>query len=233
MTRLVEDRALCEAFRRGERGALGEVYQEYAAAVFALLRRGFEFESAGRRIRFAGFAEHAEVENLVQEVFVRAFGEPARLAYDGLRPYRNYLFTIARNLVSDIYRKKSRVFVEIDEVEGHETATTLTAAAPEQQVQDQQIEAHVHNFMAHLSKEERAVFDVRFREGLSIEEAAARLRVSEHEVKSTTHRLRKRFFHFMRRHGYFDAYRWQGQGLSRADVGVLCGVALLRLGGLS
>ena len=49
MTRLTEDRALLEAFRRGERAALDEVYREYARPLFGLLREGFSFKSGGKR----------------------------------------------------------------------------------------------------------------------------------------------------------------------------------------
>jgi ABC-type Fe3+ transport system permease subunit len=38
----------------------------------------------------------ADVEDLVQEIFVKAFSDKARLSFDGLRDYGPFLFTIAR-----------------------------------------------------------------------------------------------------------------------------------------
>ena len=46
--------------------------------------------------------------DLVQEVFLRAFDERARLGYDGLRPYRPYLLRIAKNLRIDTARRDGR-----------------------------------------------------------------------------------------------------------------------------
>ena len=57
MPRLVDDQALREAFRRGEREALAEVYREYARPVFALFAAGFTLDG-GRR--FKGFAARWE-----------------------------------------------------------------------------------------------------------------------------------------------------------------------------
>ncbi len=50
----------------------------------------------------------SELEDLIQEVFVRAFSEKGRLAYDGLRDYEPYICTIARNLLIDRARKQGR-----------------------------------------------------------------------------------------------------------------------------
>jgi DNA-directed RNA polymerase specialized sigma24 family protein len=45
---------------------------------------------------------------LLQEVFIRAFSAKARPAYDGVRPYKSYLATIASNLMIDTRRKDTR-----------------------------------------------------------------------------------------------------------------------------
>ena len=58
--------------------------------------------------------EHAEapgredVADLVQETFARAFGERARLGFDGIREFGPYLGTIARNLLVDWARRRGR-----------------------------------------------------------------------------------------------------------------------------
>jgi DNA-directed RNA polymerase specialized sigma24 family protein len=49
--------------------------------------------------------DHAEA---VQEVFLRAFEDQARLGYDGSVTYWTYLSAIARNVASDYYRRRHR-----------------------------------------------------------------------------------------------------------------------------
>jgi len=50
----------------------------------------------------------ANVEDLVQDSFTRAFSPAARGAYDGIRDYGPYLLTIARNTVADALRLQQR-----------------------------------------------------------------------------------------------------------------------------
>jgi RNA polymerase sigma-70 factor (ECF subfamily) len=109
MTLLSSDRVLLEQFRAGKLEALTRVYEEYAGMIAGFLTRGFTFSSKGRALEFRGYQQPFDLENVLQETFVRAFSEPARLAYDGLTPYRSYLTAIARNLVlSEHRRRRSR-----------------------------------------------------------------------------------------------------------------------------
>ena len=98
---LVERRDLLARFKTGERRALEEVYRHYVADVANFLRRGFSFTSRERTFRFSGYLQPFDLDNAVQETFVRAFKDSARLGYDGLHSYKNYLLAIARNLVVD------------------------------------------------------------------------------------------------------------------------------------
>jgi RNA polymerase sigma factor (sigma-70 family) len=205
VTHLVENRDLLERFRLGERLALTEVYSLYAPAVFSLLQAGFSFESKGQRVTFGGEHDPGELENLVQEVFVRAFAEAARMRYDGLRSYANYLFAIARNLVADAFRDRRRTFASFDETttdlgDSSEVPTPLDLIANEQR--DQLIRA----FRADLRAFDQSVFLARFAEGLSIEATSRRLGVTEYRVKRTEQNVRKRFFALMRRHGYLEGH---------------------------
>src|SRR5688572_23850729 len=99
MTLFLERRELLARFRAGERPALEETYRHYAPIVATFLSRGFTFKSGDQTLRFAGYAEPFDLDNALAETFVRAFRESARLGYDGINPYKNYLLTIARNLV--------------------------------------------------------------------------------------------------------------------------------------
>lgn len=218
MTRLVEDRALLDGFRRGERAALAEVYREYARALFALLGRGFTYSAGGGARRFKGFGEPWALEEAVQEVFARAFSGPARCAYDGLRPYRNYLFSIARNYVLDLLRAgglhpaSSEGLLEL----GSEAAPA--PLPPEEIALREELARHCRAFVSGLGRGERDLFEARFVGGLSIQETARRLKLTEHRVKAGERALRKRFFLHLRDLGYFDGLRLGRAGIHRAAL---------------
>ena len=228
--RLVEDPELRAAFRRGEKAALAQVYREYAPPLFGFLGRGFAIESQGRSVGFAGFREPWALDDAVQEVFTRAFAERARLGYDGLRPYRNYLFTIARNYVVDEFRRQAKVFVPLVEDAANEfaspSAAVVEVVAPDDALGSQELAGQVQRFVAALSVDEERVFAVRFREGRSIEEAVAQLALSEWTVKNIERRLRRRFFVLMRRCGYFEGWRLAGPLATLAKIGVFLALSM-------
>ena len=104
MTVFEENQELLLAFREGTREALTRVYQHYVDEVARGVRRGF-FLGEGRE-RIPGAPDDQAQRELVQEVFLRAFSEKARNAYDGLRPFRPYLMRIVRNLLIDYWRRR-------------------------------------------------------------------------------------------------------------------------------
>src|SRR5262249_12537344 len=93
-----------ERFRDGSRDALAAVYWAHVRRVEGWVRRGF---LAPRGTRLDG-VRSPDLDDLVQEIFVKAFSDKALLSFDGLRDYSPFLFTIARNAVIDWSRKQGR-----------------------------------------------------------------------------------------------------------------------------
>ena len=94
-----------EGFRAGRKDVLEELYRAYVEQVEKIVRHGFFTQRDGRRV----VGVHAsEVPDLVQDVFVRAFRESARLSFDGTREYGPFLYAIARNALSDWGRQARR-----------------------------------------------------------------------------------------------------------------------------
>lgn len=211
MGKLRESADLLEGFRRGDRAALEAVYGEYIDSLCAMLKEGFAIEAAGKRFLFEGYREPWSLEAAAQEVFTRAFSPRARLSYDGLRPYRNYLFTIARNYVVDTFRKRRRSFVPLDDLT-EPTRDKIeesldTRGGPEDVAISREIAGLVSEFVSTLNEMERALFSLRFTRGLSVEVTAREAGVTEYRVKRTEKRIRSRFLRFMKQQGYFEGYR--------------------------
>ncbi len=231
---LVDDRELLDAFRRGDRAALLAVYEHYVTDVTRFLTRGFTFDSQGRHCAFSGFRGGYEIEAAIQEVFRRAFEERARLAYDGLRPYRPYLLRIARNaVINDLkskqpilfrYRQGRPVILEPSPEESPDASPTATAS-PEEIAEAREVHALVVAFKAELDEREAKVFRARFEEGMSAERAGSSTGLTRSQIRTTEQKLRERFLAFMQSRGYLGHYGRRDAGLEHgvsAALLVLC-----------
>jgi RNA polymerase sigma factor (sigma-70 family) len=174
MSLLRTDGALLDRFRAGVPEALGVVYWEYVRKVERLLSAGFEVRSRGTRVGGA-CREPGDLADLVQEVFVRAFSEKGRRAYDGLRDYGPYLYAIARNVLVDWAR-----------VRGLEMTPVLEDMAPWAAPATMRV---VEEYLAVLPQDLREVHRLRHEEGLSQEQAAERLGVGRQTLRRLDRRL--------------------------------------------
>ena len=224
MSLLIERRELLDRFRRGERRALEEVYRHYVPDVAAFLQRGFSFASSGRTLRFSGYAQPFDLDNALQETFTRAFKESARVGYDGLHPYRNYLYAIARNLVLDEFRNREVAMSPfIDQLDGsggdsarsdgEEAAPTAARAdAPSAGVSAEhdflrlELGRLYAGFVARLEERDRTFFRHRFEEQRTQVEAGQASGLSHMQARTLEKKLRQRFLEFMQTNGYLEAY---------------------------
>ena len=173
---LETDRDLLDRFRRGDREALAAVYYHYVDEVAALARRGFTIESSGH-VYVRGVSGDGERE-IVQETFARAFTEKARLAYNGIDPYRPYLMRIAKNLLIDRFRAQAKQPVELDD----DTPIEL-GGEPIDLDWDKRRAATVE-YLATLDTEAREIVRLRFEEELSQDEVAERAGCSRRRVRT-------------------------------------------------
>jgi len=177
---------LLRGFRAGEPEALREVYVRHHDEVDTLVR--FGFTTAGPPpARIPGVAKPSR-EDVVQEVFLKAFREPARLAYDGSRPYLPYLLTIAKNLCIDRYRRFRRErmhsvgsLVDIDPI----LAGTSTLQMPQEEDREfQALEARTRELVRTLDAEQQTFVALRFQQELSQADVAARMGVTRRRVRT-------------------------------------------------
>jgi len=226
MSLLIERRELLDRFKRGERRALEEVYRHYAPEVAGFLQRGFTFQSGGRALRFGGYAQPFDLDNALQETFVRAFKESARVGYDGLHPYRSYLYAIARNLVLDEFRNREVAMspfidkldgagagAESIRYDGEEAAPSSTVSdgpsagvSAEQEFLRRELGRLYAAFVARLDERDRTFFRHRFEEQQTQVEAGSHSGLSHMQARTLEKKLRRAFLEFMQTNGYLDAY---------------------------
>jgi RNA polymerase sigma-70 factor, ECF subfamily len=130
-------------------------------------------------VRLSG-GDRQQAEDLVQETLLRAWRYPEAL--DPERgAVRSWLFTTARNLAIDAWRRRS---VRVGEV----MTDVLPEPPPDTDEADRAVEAWtVAEALGRLSQQHRDVLVECFYRGHSVAEAAARLGVPPGTVKSRTH----------------------------------------------
>jgi len=114
----------------------------------------------------AGEGERDNVDEVVQDTFVRAFG--AIDSFRGESAFRTWLFTIARRLILDRRRseRRSRMVATVEEGDAVTTFDALdTMVADESMVR-------VRQAVETLSQKQREVFTLRLEQGLSYKEIA-------------------------------------------------------------
>lgn len=198
MTLFAHDRDLLDRFRRGERAALARVFEHYVDDVATLARRGFTIESIGHVV-VRGAGREGEVE-LVQETFAKAFAEKARLAYDGVSPYRPYLLRITKNLMIDRYRTEQK--------EGRTVALDAVDLDAIQPATDdppdplwQKLAAATAEFVATLDPLARDIVKLRFDEGASQDRVADALGCTRRKVRTVERDVQKGLRSWLKRQG--------------------------------
>lgn len=210
-----------QRFRDGDLKALEAVYRAFERPLRNFVLRGFAFHSEGRQLYFAGLGDEHDLEDILQETFRRAFGVKARAAYDGIRPYKNYLFTIARNaVITDLTTRRRQIPVgealmrdapseDLSPLESwvrsqHGVLTDVEGRATEEQVENLEIYGLIMGFVEALTPEEERFFRFRFLAQCSQENTARRMGWNRARVRKLEAKLRRAFLCHMRGSGYLE-----------------------------
>jgi RNA polymerase sigma-70 factor (ECF subfamily) len=145
-----DDRTLIERWLGGDERAATAIVERHATAI----------------ARFVSTLGEREIDEVVQDTFVRAFS-----SFDSFRgesSLRTWLFTIARRLVLD-RRRAQRRQPATESVEEVELASGFTAL---DSIVAEEAEGQVREAVERLSPTQREVFTLRVGEGLSYKEIA-------------------------------------------------------------
>jgi RNA polymerase sigma factor (sigma-70 family) len=195
------NRPLLKKFRQGEESALRTVFHFYAGHIEMMLSRGFSERKSNSFVRLDLDIEMRR--ELMQQVFIKAFSESARLAYDGIRSYRAYLSTIARNVIIDEWRRNKKDYrLAGTPWEALETISCDAAVdygreieqfeSPEERIHWQQCLDATDDFISSLKATEQQFVKLRYQEELPQTEVAERLKLSRWKVRAMEKRIQAR-----------------------------------------
>lgn len=148
-------------------GHFAELYNLYEPRVFGFFCRRLNSREVAK--------------DLTQETFMKAFRSLRRFDHRGY-PYSSYLFTIARNLLVNYYRKKKTV--SLDDINQHPYF--------EPAYQKRFDGGLVWKATKSMSLIDRTVLEERYRKGKSIKEISNVVNKSENAVKLILSRARKK-----------------------------------------
>ena len=185
---LLDDAALAARLRRRDEGALAEVYDAHAGAVYGVLTR---------------LLDGAGAQEVTQDVFLTLWNRPE--AYDPARAgLRAYLLVLARSRGLDRLRAQKATLPLHDEV-GAELPLPDERQDPAARAEGQHRRERVREALAGLSAAHRETVTRAFLQGQTREEIAADMGVPVGTVKS---RVKYALDHLRRILGAEEAGAW-------------------------
>jgi len=159
---------LLERVQQWDETALAEVYDTYAPAIY----------------RYA--CRHLGNSDSAQEIVADTFHRFLVALKQGAGPQQElsaWLYRVAHNLIADYYRRESiRGAVEIDENMPSRAPQTEAAALQREEI------TRIRQAFQHLPSLQQQVINLRFGEGLSLEEVAQVTEKTVGAVKALQHR---------------------------------------------
>lgn len=131
-------------------------------------------------------------EDLTQTVFLKAWKADSSLATNHPSPLA-YFYTVARNLVTDHYRKKKDVSLEgLDEEQDVVGNLPSEELNPQETVEKGETQVFVKDLLETVKPEYREVLDLKFLKGYSNAEVAKRLGKTEMNIRQIQVRALKK-----------------------------------------
>ncbi|MFE9744688.1 sigma-70 family RNA polymerase sigma factor [Saccharothrix saharensis] len=165
---------LVRAAQGGDTDAFGALYDRYVDVVY----RYVLFRVGDRTL----------AEDVTSETFLRALRSIGSISYQG-RDVGAWFVTIARNIVFD-HVKSSRYRLEVTTAELADNREVTDG--PEQEVLTGATNAELLRCVAQLGDDQRECITLRFIQGLSVAETAARMGRNEGAIKALQHRAVRR-----------------------------------------
>lgn len=165
---------LVRAAQAGDTDAFGLLYDRYVDVVY----RYVLFRVGDRTL----------AEDVTSETFLRALRSIGSISYQG-RDVGAWFVTIARNIVFD-HVKSSRYRLEVSTAEPDDNRQV--ASGPEQEVLTDAANAELLRCVAQLGDDQRECITLRFIQGLSVAETAAKMGRNEGAIKALQHRAVRR-----------------------------------------
>ena len=188
MTAVTESLEVVERAKRGDSEAFFWLYRKHQSRLAVFIR--YQMSEALRR--------RYEIDDVLQELFLRAFRDLPRFEYQGAGSFLRWLFQIARHTLHDLARfedrKKRQARHEAlpDAASSQYDATPAHGQTPSRILFQREQVAQLLKDLDALSEADREIILLAKVEGLTIDEMAQRLGASKTQISLNLHRALKR-----------------------------------------
>ena len=149
------------------------------------------YESYARRILIAYFGYVDDIEDLVQECFIRIFTHRKR--YKMKDSFRSWFYRIVMNLAHDLWRKRHRMERLQKKLQKFAGKLGVSSLSPAESIETRSDSVSIiQALISTLPPRQRQVLILRYVEEMSLKEIAAVLELNEGSIKSTLHHATKR-----------------------------------------
>ena len=165
-----EIRDLVERAKKYDKDAFGKIYDFYFDRVY--------------KYAYYRIGNHSEAEDIAEQVFLRALETIKGFEWRDV-PFLAWLFRIASNLVTDHYRRLSKMTItSLDEA----TTSQINVKSLDEMVAEKLNQEKLYAAISELTEEQQQVIILKFLVNLSNAQIAKFLNKTEGGVKSLQHR---------------------------------------------
>mgnify|MGYP001239093714 CR=1 FL=1 len=127
-------------------------------------------------------------EDLVQEVYIKVI--QSYDTFQGKSSEKTWLFSIARHVTIDYFRKHGRrkKYLSSNSIDEHQPFISDQSPLPQEIAEKNEEIKKLYHYLDYCTEDQKMVLILRFIQGLSIKETASTLNWSESKVKTTQHR---------------------------------------------
>jgi len=168
------DEELAHSLQRGDQKACTELYERYVRPIY--------------RFALAKTSNQAAAEDLTHDVFIRMID---RISTFRGNSFKSWLYTIARNIITDYWRESYRApTVPLEDFLGFHSDPPDIFAEPDDDRASK--EAAVRSLLARLPQNYSAILELRFLKDYTLQQAADELRITLTNAKVLQHRALKK-----------------------------------------
>ncbi len=188
MSTVTQSLEVVERAKRGDQDAFFWLYRKHQSRLAVFIR--YQMSEALRR--------RYEIDDVMQELFLRAFRDLPHFEYQSPGSFLRWLFQVARNTLRDLARFEDRQKRQVEHESPLRTAESISGVEPANSQTPSRILfqrerlAHLLRGLDALAEVDREIILLAKVEGLTSDEMAQRLGRSKAQVSLSLHRALKR-----------------------------------------
>ncbi|MDP4238650.1 MAG: RNA polymerase sigma-70 factor [Bacteroidota bacterium] len=171
--------------QNGSKDAFEQLYHGYAPRLYGFVRNLTKSNDLA--------------EEIVQETFIKIWDNREYIRTD--YSFKSYLFMIARNHVINVFRKQSLIST-LEECDTIQNSIDFSENDTDKLAELNELKMYIEKAKLHLSPRQREIFELSKEKGLTNQEIADKLKISNQSVKNQL----STSLHVLQ--SYFDARMW-------------------------